>query len=167
MNNTELNEKEEIGFKEPQANVREAKDNLCQTTRKAGYFVWKFLVGVCQLLWECFSWLAYKRMRIPRLSLGIEALVFFVPALILVIYFQSKAVRAEDKMGVRHYELEQVYTDSLVRVEFSGYLRGKRAVLDSLREAKEREDMAKRERIFKYQQQQKNATNSDSAIITK
>lgn len=112
----------------------EVLKKLKEAGKSFGLFIWSILL----FMWECFSWIAYKRLKYPRRSLAIEAAVIFVPAFFWVISYRTDAVVAEDQLSKSLYEQDLVYKDSLLKVEFDGYKRGQKYILDSLRREKEK-----------------------------
>ena len=118
-------------------NVRNSGLDVLKKSKEAGKSFGLFIWSILLFMWECFSWVSYKRLRFPRRSLAVEAIVIFVPALFWVISYRVKAVVAKDQLNRLLYEQELVYRDSLMKVEFEGYGRGRRFVQDSLIRAKE------------------------------
>ena len=124
----------ELGSK---TNVKEKAKVVAELFKKlfktiAG-LVWSFIM----LIVECFNWIAYNRMRIPKASLLIELLVFLVPSVLIVLVYTSKARMIEDREGKEVYELMQEYSDSLIKTEVAGWSRGRQEVLDSIKRANE------------------------------
>ena len=60
-----LEDEKKILIEEPKAEVKKAGKDVLEMTKLAGYFIGKFFWSIALLIWECFSWIAYKRMRIP------------------------------------------------------------------------------------------------------
>lgn len=153
-----LEDEKKILIEEPKAEVKKAGKDVLEMTKLAGYFIGKFFWSIALLIWECFSWIAYKRMRIPRLSFLVEVLAILIPTFFVIMYFQGKAVMAQDKLDKEHYVWDTIYRDSLIRTEFAGWERGKREVLDSIKHAKEDAEEEARQRRYqqriKAQQQQ-------------
>lgn len=114
-------------------NVKNSGLNVLRRLKEAGKSFGLFIWSILLFMWECFSWISYKRVVYPRRSLAIEAVVMFIPALLWVLSYKADAVVAKDKLNRILYEQEVIYRDSLMKVEFDGYKRGQHYVLDSLK----------------------------------
>jgi len=150
---------------ESKTNVKEKAKVVVELFKKlfktiAG-LVWSFIM----LIVECFNWIAYNRMRIPKASLLIELLVFLIPSVFIAITYIAKARMVEDKEGKEVYELIQEYSDSLIKTEVAGWSRGRQEVLDSLRRAKEESIQQQTKKITIRKEETAGTTKPNAAIL--
>jgi hypothetical protein len=97
---------------------------IWKAVKALGIAFWTLLKSIGLFLNECYSWLAYIRMKAPRTSLGIELIIFIS---ILVYHSMScyvdKTVN-RDKCSKKLYDMEVQYNDSIIKAEIEGYNRG-------------------------------------------
>lgn len=112
------------------------KEEFIEATKNFGIgfakFLWKTGIFIGMSVWTGFTWLANIRLKIPRGSLLIEMAIFAIP----VVYYYSQYVIERDASGARSYKISLRHEQELIKEEFSGFLRGKKTVLDSLEQAK-------------------------------
>lgn len=145
---------------------KEYKDEFIEASKKCGVHLVRFVIQLGQFVgmsaWMGFTWLANIRLKIPRTSLLIELVIFMIPA----IFYYSRYVRERDRSWVNSYNISVKHEQDLILKECDGFKRGKKTVLDSLREATEKEEEMRKHKAFllRMEQQAKKDEKKDSIL---
>lgn len=98
-----------------------------------------FVLNIFLFIKECFVWLSYSRLRIPKLGFAVEILIFIIFGAAPALLFHTEERIHEDQVSVRLYHLEDSMEQVGLRMEAEGFRRGEQTIRDSIREAKRKE----------------------------
>lgn len=112
--------------------VKELKKDVINS----GKDFYKVILDIGRVIRESYYWVADIRIKAPRLSFGIELMIFFLVTLGLFVNYESILVGERDSSMMRNYKQGKMFEDSLLSVEAAAFSRGMNLVRDSIRNAK-------------------------------
>lgn len=109
---------------ENETKVKELGREIIKACIVFGKSFWSVLKKIGLFLNECYSWVAYVRMKAPRTSLTIELLLFIIVSFLYMMSCYVDKVQCRDRSAKKLYDMEVQYNDSILKAEIEGYNRG-------------------------------------------
>ena len=111
-------------MKEKETRIKDLGKEVVNACVVFGKAFWSILKKIGLLLNECYTWLAYVRMKGPRTSLTIELALFISVSFLYMMSCYIDKVTVRDRTAKKLYDMEVEYTNSIIKAEISGYNRG-------------------------------------------